>query len=150
MEKIKLDLSDAKNEERSKNATALIGFVTMNIVLAAAYLLEVVKNARTLGSYMIIAALCIVPTICSLVVYSKDKASRLIRYISSIGFMLLYGFVMFTTTSDLAFCYVIVFFVIVMVYADMKLSIGIACYALLVNVIVTRMKLLAGTLTGVA
>lgn len=150
MEKEKLDLSNAIDAEHSKNATAMIGFVTMNIVLAAAYFLEVVKNARTLGSYLIIAALCIVPTICSLIVYGKNRASKAIRFISSIGFMLLYGFVMFTTTSDLAFCYVIVFFVILMVYTDMKLSIGIACYALLVNILVTVKKLLAGTLTGVA
>ena len=115
MEKEKLDLSNAIDAEHSKNATAMIGFVTMNIVLAAAYFLEVVKNARTLGSYLIIAALCIVPTICSLIVYGKNRASKAIRFISSIGFMLLYGFVMFTTTSDLAFCYVIVFFVILMV-----------------------------------
>lgn len=150
MAKEKMNLANERIAEQSRNKTALIGFVTMNIVLAVAYFLEVVKNTRSLGSYLLIAVLCIVPTILSLLEFARKKDSGLIRYISSCGFALLYCYVMFTTSSDLAFCYVIVFFVILMVYTDMKLSIGIAVFAFLVNVIVTIKKLVTGALSGVA
>lgn len=150
MSKEKLDLSDMKNAEQSKNVTVLIGFVTLNIVLAGAYLIEVVKNTRTIGSYAIVAILCILPTIISLLVYSRKKDSVCIRYISSMGFALLYAYIMFTTSTDLTFCYVIVFFVILMVYTDMKLSVGIAVFALIINIALIVQRLLNGTLTGVA
>lgn len=103
MAKEKMNLANERIAEQSRNKTALIGFVTMNSVLAVAYFLEVIKNARSLGSYLIVAALCIVPTVLSLVEFMHKKDSGLIRYISSVGFALLYCYVMFTTSSDLAF-----------------------------------------------
>ncbi|MCD7835583.1 MAG: methyl-accepting chemotaxis protein [Lachnospiraceae bacterium] len=42
--------------------------------------------------------------------------------------------VMFTTTTDMAFCYVIVIFVILIVYTDLKLSVGLGIYSLVVNI----------------
>lgn len=134
----------------SRNKTVLIGVVIINIVLAAAYLLELLKGTRTIGAYAIVAVLCLLPTVLSLAVYFRKKNSAAIRYISSIGFGLLYCYVMFTTSTDLAFCYIIVFFVIMIVYSDRKLSIVMAVFAVAVNVAVIVSRLLAGTLTGTA
>ncbi len=141
-----LDLSDKRIADQSKNKTAMIGIVTMNIVLALAYLVEVVKGARTIGSYAIVAALCIVPSILAVIVYARKKESVLIRYICTVGFALLYGYVMFTTPSDLPFCYVLVAFAIIIVYADVKLSVSLGVYALMVNIIRIIQRAVAGTL----
>ena len=148
MQKTSLDLSVKSNAVQSMNKTALIGITIMNVVLALAYLIEVVKGARTIGSYILIAALCIVPSIVSILTYMKKKDSELIRYISGVGFALLYGYIMMTTSSDLAFSYVIVALVILMVYIDMKLLYILGIYALLVNVIRIVMLLTQGKLTG--
>lgn len=148
MQKTSLDLSVKSNAVQSMNKTALIGITIMNVVLALAYLIEVVKGARTIGSYILIAALCIVPSIVSILIYMKKKDSELIRYISGVGFALLYGYIMMTTSSDLAFSYVIVALVILMVYIDMKLLYILGIYALLVNVIRIVMLLTQGKLTG--
>lgn len=148
MQKTSLDLSVKTNAVQSMNKTALIGITIMNVVLALAYLIEVVKGARTIGSYILIAALCIVPSIVSILTYMKKKDSELIRYISGVGFALLYGYIMMTTSSDLAFSYVIVALVILMVYIDMKLLYILGIYALLVNVIRIVMLLTQGKLTG--
>ena len=56
MGKVKMDLSIASNAEISKNNTAMTGVFIMNLVLAIAYLLEVVKGARSMGSYAVVAA----------------------------------------------------------------------------------------------
>lgn len=147
MEKVKLDLADKRNAEISKNVTALIGIIAMNVGLAIAYWVEVIKDTRTLASYLIVAILCILPTVLSYVEYRRKKDSAFVRYIASIGFMLLYTYVMFTTSTDLAFCYILVFFVIMTVYSDVKLSVILAAYALVLNVIIIVKKLLAGSLT---
>lgn len=143
-----VDLSIKKNAEASKNSTAMIGIFIMNLVLAVAYLLEVVKGARDFVSYAIIASLCIVPCILALIVYLRKKDAHSIRYILGIGFSLLYGYVMFTTTSDLAFSYIIVAFVMFVVYVDFKFLVILGTYAFIVNVVRVVMLAMQGKLTG--
>lgn len=150
MQKTSLDLSVKSNAAQSMNKTALIGITIMNVVLAVAYLIEVLKESRSIGSYMIIVALCVLPSIISIVMYLKQKDSALVRYTSGVGFALLYTYVMMTTSTDLAFCYVIVAFVILMVYIDMKLLYILGTYAILVNLVRIVILLTQGKLTGAA
>lgn len=133
MEKVKLDLSNNAVADASRNKTAMIGVFIMDVVLCFAYLLEVVKGARTIGSYLILALTCILPCILAIVVYMKQKEAHNIRYILGLGFLLFYTYIMFTTTSDLAFCYVLVIYSILLVYVDMKLSIIVGASAFVVN-----------------
>ena len=150
MQKTSLDLSVKSNAVQSMNKTALIGITIMNVVLALAYLIEVLKGSRSIGSYMIVVALCVLPSIISIVMYLKKKDSALVRYTSGVGFALLYTYVMMTTSTDLAFCYVIVAFVILMVYIDMKLLYILGTYAILVNLVRIVILLTQGKLTGEA
>ena len=135
MPKMNYDLSLKKYADQSKNKTAMVGVYTMDAVLAIAYAIELMKGARTPASYAIVAVLCILPCIIAQLIYMKKKDSSLIRYILGGGFMLLYGYVMLTTTSVLSFCYVIVAFVILMVYIDIKLLSVMGASALLINVV---------------
>ncbi len=144
------DYSVKSIARQGENKTAIIGVTIMNIILAVAYFLEVVKGNRDIVSYSLIAILCILPCILGIIMYQKKKDSILIRYIFGIGFALLYGYIMLTTTSDLSFCYIIVFFVAFVVYVDIKFLVALIGYALLVNIIVIVRKLIAGTLTGVS
>lgn len=150
MQKTSLDLSVKANAIQSMNKTALIGITIMNVVLALAYLIEVLKGSRSIGSYMIVVALCVLPSIISIVMYLKKKDSALVRYTSGVGFALLYTYVMMTTSTDLAFCYVIVAFVILMVYIDMKLLYILGTYAILVNLVRIVILLTQGKLIGEA
>ena len=146
----KLDYSIRAVAEQSKNKTALIGICIMNVILAGAYLLEVFKDTRSIGSYCIVAVLCFCPTIAGIIIYCVNKQSALIRYVCGFGFGLLYAYIMFTTTTDLAFCYIIVFFVILIIYVDFVLLGILSGYALLVNVAVIVVKAVKGGLTGTA
>ena len=135
MAKQKMDLSNPVNAESSRNNTAITGIIIMNVILALAYLIEVFKGARTIGSYAIVLLFCILPVVLCLGVYAKKKSSKAIRYIGGIGFMCLYSYIMFTTSTDITFCYVIVMYVILIVYGDMKYSLFLGIYALAVNVL---------------
>lgn len=148
MKGTKPDLSVRENAVQAMNKTALIGITIMNVVLAVAYFAELLKGVRTIGSYAFVAALCILPSVGAILTYLKKKDSVLIRYISGIGFSLLYGYIMMTTSSDLTFCYVIVALVILMVYIDMKLLYVLGIYALVVNIIRIVIMAVQGKLTG--
>lgn len=134
MNEKKLDLSNRLYAEQSRNKTAMMGVMVMNLVLALAYLLEVFKGARTIGSYAIIATLCILPCVLAIITYLKKKDAKGIRHIIGIGFLILYTYILFTSTMDLVFCYVLVIISILSVYADYLFSISMCVYALLVNV----------------
>lgn len=128
------DLSVKSNAMKSMNTTAISGMVIMNVVLALAYLIELIKGARGPVSYLIVALLCILPCVLAVGLYSRKRDAIAVRYVFATGFALLYGYIMFTTSTNLTFSYVIVAFVILMVYMDIKLLIGLGGCAVLVNV----------------
>lgn len=129
-----LDLSDKNVAQQNMNKTALIGEWILCVVLALAYLIEVFKGSRDILDYAIIAILCIGPCILAEVIYLKNKVSKLVRYVMSVGFACLYGYLLFNTESELVFCYVIVLFVMLVVYMDFKLMVGVGIVALIINV----------------
>ncbi len=134
MQKMTLDLSEKRCADQSMNKTAMIGIYIMNAVLAVAYAIELLKNARTPLSYAIVAVLCILPCIIAQMLYTKKKDTGLIRYVLGGGFMLLYAYIMFTSSTNLAFCYIIVAFVILVVYIDIRFLLSLGISALLINV----------------
>jgi len=143
-----VDLAIKKNADASKNASAMTGIFIMNLVLVAAYLIEVLKGARSIASYAVIAALCIVPCILATIVFLRKKEAYSIRYIMGIGFSLLYGYVMFTAASDLTFCYIIVAFVMFLVYVDFKFLVILGSYAFIVNIVRVVLTAMQGKLVG--
>ncbi|MBR5596755.1 MAG: hypothetical protein IKW30_05035 [Lachnospiraceae bacterium] len=135
MKSIALDLSDEKQAQRSRNKTAIAGMTIMNVVLAAAYLVEVLKGTRSVASYCVVAILCILPMVLCYITYGKWKEARSIRYVGGIGFLLLYTYIMFTSSTDLVCSYFVVIYVILMVYSDLKYSIVMGVAAFLINII---------------
>ena len=142
------DLSIKKNADASKNASAMTGIFIMNLVLVAAYFIEVLKGARQMSSYIVIAALCIAPCILASIVFIRKKEAVSIRYIMGIGFALLYGYIMFTAASDLTFCYIIVAFVMLLIYVDFKFLLILGAYSIAINIIRVVMIAMQGKLVG--
>ena len=147
MAKVKLDLSNPIDAEQSRNNTAMNSMTVMNVILVLAYLVEVFKGTRSILSYSIVVFLSLCPLILSFLRYQKKKNTRTVRYIGGIGFLLLYSYVMFTSTTDVTFCYVIILYIILMVYADVKFSVIIGVYAFLVNVAVIMWRSITVGLT---
>ena len=148
MKEKNVDYSIKEVAEQGRNKTAMTGVFIMYTILAAAYLIEVIKHTRSIASYSVVLILCVLPCVLSLIAYRKQKNSPMIKYICGVGFSLLYSYIMWTTSTDLAFCYVIVVFVAFVVYTDMKLLVGMGVYALLVNIVIIVKKALNGGLSG--
>ena len=147
MQKEGLDYSVLKNADIGRNKTAIIGFTIIDIIIPLAYALEVVKGARSTGSYLVVLIFSIVPMMLCWITYKVRKESLSIRYVGGIGFLLLYSYIMFTTSTDMTFCYIIVIYVILMVYADWKYSLFISGYALILNVVKVVAKAVTTGLT---
>lgn len=147
MKDLNIDLTDKKMAEQSRNITAIIGICIMNGILTVAYLVELMKGTRTPGSYAIVAFWCIAPSVGSILAYLKRRDTEWVRYISTLGFAVLYTYIRFTTTTNLAFCYVIVIYVILAVYVDRRLSIMLGSFAVLVNVVLVVYRLMTVGLT---
>ncbi len=148
MEKIKMELANKTNADISRNVTALICVTIMNLVLCVAYVVEVFKGARTIGSFAILAATCIVPIIVAMVVFLRKKDAFSIRYILGLGFLVFYGYILFTTKTDMPFCYILVAVAIFVVYADYKFSITVGSIAFLINLGLLIKKIVTTGLTA--
>ena len=53
-----MDFTNKSVADQSRNKVAVIGSVIMNLILALAYVIEVFKGARTIGSYLVVFVLC--------------------------------------------------------------------------------------------
>lgn len=99
------------NEEyfkKSSNKKALIIWLTLNIVLSAAYALEIVKGLRTMDYYITFLAICWIPFILGLLVLRlKGMGTSLYKEVVVIGYGVFYTFVLLTTTSTIAFVYIL-------------------------------------------
>lgn len=143
------DLSNPYEAEKRKNmiATACVG--SMNAILTVSYAIEVAKGNTSLIFCIIVALCCIVPTVLSIVVYSRQGDSKIVRYICGIGFGLMYAAVMYGKATKLVFCYVLVIYVALLIYSDLKLLIGLGIYSLLVNVVDIAMEFSENGITAI-
>ena len=135
MEKSKLDLSVQRIADGEKNKTVCIGMTIIHVVLALAYLLEVVKDQRTMGFYSIILLCTIGTTAAGWLLYVRRKDCPILRYAESIGFLIMYAYILLTSVTSMPFCYVLIMLTLMTVYVDTKFTIGIGAAALGINIV---------------
>ena len=107
----------------------------------------VLKGVRTLGQYLILAVSLIGSCILAKLVYQKKPTSTLIRYILAVGFLVFYSYLMFITSVNLAFCYILVAYIVLIVYVDIKFSVMIGAYGFLLNIALMAKRLMTTGLT---
>ncbi len=113
MEKEKSLLSNEKEYDEqffkeSGNSKARSAWMTLCIVLSAAYVIEIVKGLRGIDYYIMFLLMCWVPFFVGLVVLKvKGKGTDAYKYVALAGYSIFYMFVMLTTTSTLAYVYIL-------------------------------------------
>lgn len=148
MERKENNLGDFKVAQQKKNGIVAYGYGFMCLILVAAYYAEVLKGTRSMGSYLILAALGLVPAVLLVLLYLRKKDSEGVRYLVAVGFGFLYAYITFTTTAKITFCYIILIYILISMYADIKLSATFAGYGLLINIVSVGMEAAQGGLTG--
>ena len=125
------------HETHRINSAALKTYGAITIVLMLAYILEYLKGSRTLAYTLIFALLNLGPYIAFVICYVRDRKSSYSKYILSIGFSVLYSFVLLTAAVPTTFVYIFLIFLIIIPYGDMKLCYitgGIAAAANLISI----------------
>ena len=126
-----------EREKSQINKVAIICHTIIVAVLLASYALEVVKGARTMGYYVIFAALAAVPVIMEWVLYKRNAADLKIQHVLGFGYSIFYIFTIFTTTNVTAFTFAFPLYVVITLYSDLKYCIAITSGGFLVNLIFT-------------
>ena len=130
------------------NKTAVIVYAITTFALIAAYLIEVIKGSRTLGYYTIFCLLALVPFFICVMTYRKDNASSSLKYIISLGFSVFYLFIIFTTTSPVAYTYALLIAVLLLCYNEQKLVLGYMISVCVGNVAYVVWLAIQGKLTS--
>lgn len=111
------------SKEARINKPVMICYLVLGIVIGIAYIGEVFKGNRSLLYSGFVAAVAIIPSVVTALIYIKDKGSFLIKHISCIGFAVLYSLVMLTTDNPFVFVEVLPMIIVVTLYNDIRLSV---------------------------
>ena len=99
------------NEEvfkKSANKKAMFIWLTLCIVLTGAYAVEIIKGLRTVDYYITFLLICWLPFFGGLVLLLlKGMGNSFYKDVVVIGYGIFYTFVLLTTTSTLAFVYIL-------------------------------------------
>ena len=111
------------SKEARINKPVMICYLVLGLVIGIAYIGEVFKGNRSLLYSGFVAAVAIIPSVVTALIYIKDKGSFLIKHISCIGFAVLYSLVMLTTDNPFVFVEVLPMIIVVTLYNDIRLSV---------------------------
>ena len=94
-------------QKKRINRALLIGWTVFVIVLFIMYMVEVARGDRTV-SYMVRFSLCtILPELLAILLYLRNPESEAEPYFIVAGFMVMYGFALFTGHTFLVFTYIL-------------------------------------------
>lgn len=126
-------------ETQRINFAVVLIYSLLTIILLLAYILEFVKGSRTIEYTLIFSVLDLVPFIICFLMYLKKKTAKRIKYLFSIGFSILYAFVLLTAAVPTTFVYIFLVFLMIIPYGDMILCYitgGVAVVANIISIII--------------
>ena len=111
----------AISEIQKANKTGITCQTILLIIIALAYLLELIKGNRTVGYTILVLAMCIIPIVLARLAYAnKPTDELLIMRIIGIGFAVLYTIVLFTANNNLVFTYALPMLLICMLFNNVR------------------------------
>ncbi len=110
------------SEKAYINRAAIMCHTIIDVVLALAYMVELLKGARTVGYICIFLAICLVPVLTEWAIYKKDPDSGAIMHIIAVCYGILYAFAIFTANSITNFVYAIPMFVVLLLYSNVRFT----------------------------
>lgn len=130
-----MDKGYAYDSVKAMNKVALACHTVIVAVLELAYILEVVKGSRTIGYYLVFSLVALAPLSAEYLLYIRNRSDPKLKYWIGVAYSVFYLFVVFTTVSMLAFTYIIPIYLVLVLYADVKLCAGVSGAGLAINVL---------------
>ena len=124
---------------KGANKKAMWMWLALNVVLSAAYAIEIIKGLKTVQYYVIMELICWVPFIFGLIVLKvKGWHSKLYQDIIGFGFGFVYLYIMLTAPGTLAFTYILPLMSMLIIYKNKSfmLRCGLASVVVVVGTII--------------
>lgn len=94
--------------KKNANKIAMIVWLILCSVLTVAYAIEILKGLRTVNYYLLFLAICWLPFISGFIILKiKGWETAIYKDVIAFGYGIFYIFVMLTTTSAIAFVYIL-------------------------------------------
>ena len=124
------------DNEHLTNRVVLIINTNLSLFLVFGYLAEYFKGNRSLLYVIIFAASVIIPISLAFFKYIKNAANKNIKYVTMIGYLIIYSIALTTASTRLAFVYIFPIVVMYLLYFDLKLTVYSYSYVFILNMAV--------------
>ncbi len=129
------------------NRITVIAVTIISSIIGFAYLAEAVKHNRTWGYVCSVFGIALLIIIASWICYIIKPSSHLVRFVTTVGYTILYAYVMFTGTNDLVFTYALPVFVVITLYNDIGYIITVGVGLVIINAAYVIVRLISGGVT---
>jgi len=118
----------AEKTDRRVNFFVLVTNALLDLFLIAGYTSQFLQGVKTIGYMSVFLTIVLIPMITALVIYLKNRQSSYMKYITLIGYFVLYIFIMFAADTDKPAVFTYMFPIILgfFLYYDMKI-IAVSC-----------------------
>jgi methyl-accepting chemotaxis protein len=141
-------LEEDKSVLRSTNKVVL----TINSILSAflvfGYTGEYFKGLRSLTYIILFALAVLIPLGLAAFMYLRDSSSTVMKYVTLIGYLVIYTIALFTSNSQLAFVYIFPIMLMYLLYFNLKFMAYGYSYVFVVNVISVIYKFVSQKITA--
>ena len=121
--------------EKTVNKFALVIITIITLFMAFGYFEDYLKQNISFLFMMTVEIVVVITMINAYVVYFRNKASKNFKYISLVGYLVLYALVVFGAHNDLVFVIVFPFTILYILYFDFKLILGASIAFGIINVL---------------
>ncbi|MDD6307061.1 MAG: methyl-accepting chemotaxis protein [Clostridiales bacterium] len=129
----------ARNNKLAKNAHMVDVLVVIALIS-----LEMISGKRSVLTFLIAAVIGLIPVIADEVFWRKDKETPAIKHLVAMGYAVFYSFILFTTSNQLVFTFVIPMILLVSIFNDAKYTFIINVGVVIENVL----HIIIGATTG--
>ena len=132
------------SDTQRNNRTALTGHTIEALIVVVFYACRFIRGERSLGYFLVITALALIPVILGQFFFLKDRETGMIKHTVGIGFAITYSFMVLTTEESNIYVLVIPMILLVSVFNDVKFSVQINIGTVILSLIMT----IGGAFTG--
>src|SRR6056297_3209259 len=112
------------------NFTAILINGLIDLFLILGYIVEYLKGGKTLSFVLMIIVIVLIPMIWAIMVYRKKGDCDYIKYITLIGYFILYTIAMFFSSRTLIYVYMFPIVSVYLLYFNLKLIVA-SCIAII-------------------
>jgi len=117
---------------RTNKVVLIINWI-LDLFLIIGYLGEYAKGGKTLTYVIIFVLMILIPMVSATFIYYKNKDSEKVKYITLVGYYIMYTFVLFSTTRTMVYTYLFPIISMYLLYFNLPLIITSCMFLLFTN-----------------